>query len=512
MKILLSDQVKELDKYTIDNEPVHPISLMERAARVCADWIIPKFDIGDDFKVFSGPGNNGGDGLAIARLLADAGYYVEVFIIGKLSDLAEINHHRLMEQNKAKVFTLKTEDTFPVIDRRDIIIDCLFGSGLNRPLEGIYAKLVNHLNDSSASIISIDIPSGLLAEDNSKQQRISKDKKGAYTYENVIKAKYTLTLEMPFLSFFFADVSPHVGEWHILPIGLHKGYLESVRANNFYVTKQLIKEQLFERHKFSHKGNYGHALLISGSYGKMGAPVLASRACLRAGVGLLTTHVPRLGYQIIQTAVPENMTSIDNSEYIFTIVPEDVSKYDTLAIGPGIGTEKETVNALNQLLDNFHKPIIFDADAINILAANKELLEKVPENSIFTPHPKELERLIGKTDNYYERNQLQIEFSKKYSSVVLLKGAYSSIICPDGSCYFNSTGNPGMATAGTGDVLTGIILGLLSQGYDSKWATLIGVYLHGLSGDIAVEKFGEDSLISSDIIDQLGQAFLNTRH
>lgn len=506
MKILHPDQLRKLDVYTIENEPVHSINLMERAAKVCAEWIDKNIEIEGEVKIFAGPGNNGGDGLAIARMLADKGYTVSVFTIGKLSDDAIINYNRLIDQNKTKAFTITSHETFPIINENELIVDALFGYGLSRPLDGLPAQLVTYINQSKAKIVAIDIPSGLFAEDNSSQKLGDKDTNGDYTYENVIRANYTLTLELPFLSFFFANIDPHVGEWFVLPINLHKGFLKGLETNNYYLTTDYIKNRIKRRKKFSHKGNYGHALLIAGGLGKTGAAIMAAKACLRTGIGLITTHIPKCGYSPLHAALPESMISADSDQNFFSEVP-DLENYNVIGIGPGIGTNEKTAKALKELLGKADIPMVFDADAINILGKNRDWIKNVPEGSIFTPHPKELERLIGKSDNYYHRNEQQLEFARKYNVYVILKGAHTSITCPDGIFYYNSTGNPGMATGGTGDVLTGIILSLLAQGYESRDAARIGVFIHGLAGDIAAEKYTQQSMMAHDIIKNLGEAF-----
>jgi len=498
MKILRSDQVREVDAYTIKNEPVLSIDLMERAALACTNWIANKYGTDTCFKIFVGPGNNGGDGLAIARMLADRNYKVEVFIVKiteKLTGDSLVNYERLIKQNKVKVVFIKDDDKLPEIGTNNIILDGLFGSGLTRPLKGLAAKVVNYLNKSKADIIAIDIPSGLFGENNSGND-----------FENIIKAKYTLSFQFPGLSFFFPESGSYVGEWQVLPIGLHEGFIEKVKTNYFFISKKYIKPNIIKRQKFAHKGNFGHALLISGSYGKMGAAVLASAACLRTGIGLITVHIPKLGYDIMQTAIPEAMISIDQSDEVFTKLP-DINPFNAIGIGPGIGVDIITQSAIKDILNQVKVPLVIDADALNILSENKNWLSDVPANSIFTPHPKEFERLEGKSKNHYSQNLKQIEFAKKYNIYLVLKGAHTSIACPDGTCYFNTTGNPGMATAGSGDVLTGIILSLLGQGYSSKNAAIIGVYLHGLAGDLAMEETGEESLIAGDITQKLGKAF-----
>jgi ADP-dependent NAD(P)H-hydrate dehydratase / NAD(P)H-hydrate epimerase len=502
MKILNAEQVKKLDLYTIKNEPILSINLMERAARVCTEWIKNKFEDRVPVSVFVGPGNNGGDGLAIARMLADLGYNIRVYICGnKLSSDSLFNYERLLIQKLTYIKFIISEEDFPRLKSNELIIDALFGSGLARPLHGLFAEIVQFINRSDSAVISIDIPSGMFSEDNSK---LTKCLDGGVV--EAIRATYTLSLELPFLSFMFPDSQHHTGEIHILPIGLNQTYLNEIETIYNYVDFNFVSGLLIKRHKFDHKGNFGHALIIAGSYGKMGAAVLASKACLRAGVGLLTVHVPVIGYEIMQTAVPEAMVCIDESESTFCNSDKQVS-YTTIGIGPGIGTKKSMVELLDKLLVNSKRPLVIDADAINILSANKEMLVKLPKDSILTPHPGEFKRLVGETDNYFNKLETQINFSVQYKVYVILKGANTIITTPDGNCYFNSTGNPGMATGGSGDVLTGIVTSLLAQGYTSLNASILGVYLHGLAGDIAAQKFGQQALIAGDIIDCLGEAY-----
>lgn len=502
MKILNSAQVKELDAYTIKNEPILSINLMERAAGACSDWITDKFTGKPGIKVFAGPGNNGGDGLAIARMLAKKDYTVDVFMKStQLSKDAQINYDRILQQGLINVSILNSENDLPKINESDIIIDALFGSGLSRPVEGFYAKIINYINNSKARIVSIDIPSGFFSEDNSGFKKTSKG-----TYKNVVQANYTLSLELPFLSFFFPDAQPHVGEWFCLPIGLSKDYLSALNSDNEYITRNMITKTVKKRNKFDHKGTYGHALLIAGSYGKMGAAILAAKACLRTGVGLLTTHFPVSGYDIMQTAVPEAMVCIDESGNRFCKSDEQ-DLYQAIGIGPGIGQKQATLNSLIGVLNNAKKPVVLDADALNLLSKNKDLYDLIPKDSILTPHPGEFKRLAGNSTSYFEQYQKQITLAKEQKLIVILKGAHTAIALANGKCYFNSTGNPGMATAGSGDVLTGILTSLLAQGYEPDKAAIFGVYLHGLAGNLAAKKTSMQSLIAGDIIDNLGKAF-----
>ncbi len=305
----------------------------------------------------------------------------------------------------------------------------------------------------------------------------------------------------------FPQNYPYVGEWETVSIGLNKKFIWKASTNNYYITKDLIKNVLRIRGKFDHKGTYGHGLIVGGSYGKMGAVILAAQACLRSGAGLVSVHIPKCGYEILQTSLPEVMISIDSSQEYFSFLPKNLGIYTAIAVGPGIDTKKQTQKALLSLIKSVKNPLIIDADGINILANNKDQLKHLPENSVLTPHPKEFERLVGKTKNDFDRNNLQVAFAKKHKIFLILKTAHTAIACPDGTCYFNSTGNPGMATAGSGDVLTGILCGLLTQGYTPLETSVLGVYLHGLAGDIAANADAEQSLIASDIIEHLGEAF-----
>ncbi|OFX89553.1 MAG: hypothetical protein A2W99_14615 [Bacteroidetes bacterium GWF2_33_16] len=503
MKIFRSSQIREIDHFTIQNEPIKSIDLMERAASTITQWIIQNIEKTKKYLVFVGPGNNGGDALVVARQLFIQNYIIEVYIIRISEDLSpdcEINLNRIKKDTTIKIKEIYSQKDFPLIQENSIIIDGIFGSGLTRKTDGIASETIRFINNSKVEVISIDIPSGLFGEDNSENNS-----------ESIIKADYTLTLQFPKLSFFFPENQGYVKKWIILPIGLHPTIINSTETPFFYIQNDYIKDHLKIRQKFSHKGTYGHVLLISGSYGKMGAAILGARACLRTGIGLATVHIPKLGYQIIQTALPEAMTSIDQSELIFSGI-NNPNDYTAIGIGPAIGTKPNTIKGFTSLLNDYLNPLVIDADGLNILSKHKELINKIPEHSILTPHPKEFERLVGKWKNDYERLQMQIEFAVKNKLFLVLKGANTSIACPDGTCYFNSTGNPGMATAGSGDVLTGIILSLLGQGYDSKFAAIIGVYLHGLAADIAIETIGEEALIASDIIENLGKAFLKIKH
>ncbi len=498
MKILPIENIREADAYTIKHEPIADIDLMERAATQLFEWISREIDSSHPVKTFCGLGNNGGDGFAVSRMLANAGYKVIVFVVcysDKMSPSCKTNYERIKNTKNATIIKLYENDEQPGLEKNDIIIDAIFGSGLKRPVKGFIATVIDNINKSRASVISIDAPSGFFCDTTNTTND------GA-----IIEANATLTFQFPKYGFLFPENENFAGNWQVLPIGLHPDFINDVKVDSFLIESSEPIGIRKMRTKFSHKGTYGHGLLISGGYGKMGAAVLGSKAALRAGAGLITTHIPAKGYTILQTSVPEAMVSIDIDERIFSEVP-DLSKYNTIAVGPGIGTDKQTAKALKLLIQNTDIPIIFDADAINILAENKTWISFIPQNSIFTPHPKEFERLIGKSSDDFERNKMQREFSIKHNCFVILKGAHTAITTPAGNCYFNTTGNPGMATGGSGDVLTGILLGLLAQGYSPFETSLLGVYIHGLAGDIVVDNMGYEALIAGDIIANIGGAY-----
>lgn len=500
MKILSAKQIKEADAYTIKNEPITALKLMDRAADELNNWLIvnikPHMRI--IYTFFCGVGNNGGDGLEMARVLRERKFGVKVYIVEFSKTYSpEFAHNlkRLEEVNITPIF-LTQENTDFELDEKTEIVDAIFGTGLSKPTDGFVAEIIQKINALKRQVISIDIPSGLFADSNKENKS-----------KAIIKATYTLTLQQPKLSLLYPENHQYVGDFEVIDIRIHPTFLKEVNTNYFYTTYQEIMYSIPKRPKFSHKGNFGHALLICGSKGKMGAAVLAAKSCLKSGTGLITVLVPKIGLDVLQITVPEAMC-ITTSEKNYINELSNLSHYSSIGIGCGIGTEKQTQNALKLLIQNSKSPLVIDADAINILSENKTWLAFLPPSSILTPHPKEFERLTGKWDNDEERLTLQIELAQKHQIYVVLKGANTSIACPDGNVFFNSTGNSGMATAGSGDVLTGIITGLLAQGYTPKLAAIIGVYLHGFAGDEALKKEGEVALTASDIIEHIHHFFL----
>lgn len=496
MKILSSAQIRELDAYTISHEPVASIDLMERAAASFVDWFMAKFPQSDSpIYIFCGPGNNGGDGLAIARLLSYAFYEVELYLCAistKQSADFQTNLKNLPKFNSIPITNVSDGDSLPPLPPSGILIDALLGTGISRPLEGYWADFVAHLNQFSGTKIAVDLPSGLNAD--------------ACTKNKTFCADYTFSFEFPKLAFLLPENDHRVGEWAFDSIGLHPEKIQSLETPNYYLQQTDVQAWVKKRTRYAHKGIYGHALLIAGSQGMMGAALLSGRAILRSGAGLLTIHAPACGYPILQMGLPEAMVSSDRHQFNFSEMPE-LAKYSAVGIGCGLGTKDFSIRGLDEFLGAIgQKPLVIDADALNIIAQQK-WQQRIPRGAILSPHPKEFSRLFGDAGDDFSRLELLRETAVKYGLYIIRKGAHSAIALPDGQIWFNSSGNPGMATAGSGDVLTGILTGLLAQGYNAEQACKLGVYLHGLAGDIAAAKLGHEALLASDIVDQIGAAF-----
>lgn len=491
LKILDTQQIRALDDYTIQHKSIASIDLMERACLAFVQWFVTRFDATKKIDVICGTGNNGGDGLGIARILHDWGYSVNVWIVqGSMKETEDfkINLGRMPEKIKVSKFT---DSSQPEVFSSHVLIDAIFGSGLSRSPEGIYERAIQSMNDCQAVRIAVDIPSGLFTDKHSKG--------------TIVHADYTVSFQMPKLAFLFPENNKYVGKWSTVDIGLDKNFIKEAKTSYYLLTPWSVKKILRQRSTFDHKGHYGHALMIAGSYGKMGACVLAARASLRAGVGLLTVHIPKTGYSILQSTVPEAMTSMDINNEVFSECPS-LDSYDVIGVGPGLGRAEETTTALKKVFVS-GKSMVVDADALNIISAHPALIQSIPARSILTPHPKEFERLVGPWKDDFERLEKQIRLAKETKCTIILKGAHTSIATPEGDVYFNNTGNPGMATGGSGDVLTGILTGLFAQKYSADETAILGVYLHGLAGDIAAHEKGVNSLIASDLIDFLPAAF-----
>ena len=498
MKIFNSKQLHEWDRFTIENAPIKSIDLMEKAAQQIARSVMDEWPSRPPVMVFAGPGNNGGDALATARILSEKGYEVTAYLFNignKLSEDCKTNRDRL----SAKVNFVEVTKEFdpPQLEAGMLVIDGLFGTGLSKPLSGGFASLVKYINQSPATIVSIDMPSGLMCEDNTHNIHV-----------NIVRADLTLTLQQKKICFFLADTQQYLGRLKVLDIGLSDDYVKQTGTDFETLDANDVKRLFLPRDEFAHKGSMGSALIIAGSQGMAGAAILTTRACLRSGAGKVTVHTPRQNYAVMQMSVPEALVQLDNDPEAFSD-SVDAEDYDALGIGPGLRQAESTAIALIGQLRRTKSPIVVDADALNILASHRAWMQQLPKEIILTPHPKEMERLDGNHTNSsdYELLCQAREISEHLKAYIILKGHYSALCLPDGKVFFNTTGNSGMATAGSGDVLTGIITGLLARGYQQADACRIGMYLHGLAGDMAVSDIGKESLIASDIIQYLPQAF-----
>lgn len=493
MKILNTKQIKALDAFTIEHEPITSIDLMERACEAFVTWLTERYHAGNKIGIVCGTGNNGGDGLGIARLLKECGYAVKVWIVrGEVAESADFKLNLSRIAGKIEINEIISDADKGLFTNLDILIDGIFGSGLSRPAQGIYKQAIACINASDALRMAIDIPSGLMAD--------------AHSQGEIVKAHITITFQLPKLAFLMPGNHQYVGQWLMVDIGLRKDFIQKEQTPYIFLQRKNIRKLLKRKSTFDHKGSNGKALLVCGEIGKMGAAVLSSRGALRAGVGLLTIHAPRCGYTILQTAVPEAMVSIDKEENLISDVL-DIDSVNAIGIGPGIGTQASTLQALSSLLRKSKVPLVIDADALNLIAENRELLNVIPAGSILTPHPKEFERLVGSWLDDFSKLELLKTLAKEINGIVILKGAYTAIASPTGKIFFNSTGNPGMAKGGSGDVLTGVLTGLLAQGYEALEASKIGVFIHGMAGDMAARDLSEEGIISSDIIEYLPHTF-----
>ncbi len=499
MKIFSSAQIKSADQFTILHEPILSVDLMERAGERLTEELLLIFPKTKQYVVFIGPGNNGGDGLVMARLLKQKNREVRAFILDttNFSEELKINIERYKATGNELIYLRESDDIKKINEPKEtLFIDALFGSGLNRPLEGLAKELVIQLNNAPNFKVSVDIPSGLSADVDHKSN-----------VENTVRANLTLTIQFPKLSFFFSENEPFVGNWKVVDIQLNREFIEQEETLYYALEEKMISDLIRPRNSFAHKGSFGHAFICAGSKGKIGAAILSAKAALRTGCGLLTLQVPSAAAVEVHSKFPEAMVVADENEDHIATPVKNITNYHAIGFGPGIDKNPATAHVLKQLVQNASQPLVIDADGLNILSENKTWLAFVNGSTILTPHPGEFDRLTQKHLTGFERFTTQVAFSKKHGVYVVLKGHHTSITTPGGLCFFNTTGNNGMATAGSGDVLTGIITSLCAQGYSPLHAALLGVYLHGYAGDMAAEKLSKTSLIASDIIDHIPDFF-----
>lgn len=498
MKIFTSQAIHELDKATCEAQQISSIDLMERAAELVTDELNSRFVPAQRFVVMAGPGNNGGDALAVARMLIERGYKkVEVFLFnvtGKLSHDCDEERKKLITIDGVDFTEVQQVFNPPYLSDKDVVIDGLFGSGLNKPMMGGFASIARYFNESGAYVVSIDLPSGLFGEWNSM-----------VNYRDIVHANLTLAFQLPRLSFFFEENYDVLGEWKLLDIELDQAKIKELDSDYRLVETKNIRPLLHKRLPFTGKRDYGSAILFSGSTGMMGAAVMCARAALKSGAGLVTVHGPKGGLNIVQTAVPEAMYEPDRNEHFITDMRLH-HEHQAIAIGSGLGTHEETIKALEALLQTGASPLVLDADALNCISSRPSMLTLLPSKTIITPHIGEFDRLFGEQRSSEDRLKTAVEMARKYNIIIVLKGHYTATIRPTGKVYINPTGNPGMATAGSGDVLTGVIAAFLAQGYVPEHAATIGVFVHGLAGDIAAEKVGEFGMTAMDIASNIGKA------
>ena len=493
MKLIKGNDFKHWDLYTMENEPIISIDLMERASEAFVNRFLEQYFNQEIYvDIICGRGNNGGDGLAIARILRSLFYDVNVYILDYLQEPTSdfiVNLNRLERLGDVPIHHVM--DRQPELRKDSVIIDAILGTGINKQVAGLLEDCIHYINSLPNDIVSVDMPSGLPTD--------------GICIGTAIHSTLVITFQLPKLSFFLRENDPFCSKWDVVDIGLLTGFLGTIDNDNYLIDEALIRKIHKARSKHSHKGTYGHALIVAGSEGKIGAAILSTEACLRAGAGLVTTCVPECGREIIHETIPEAMV-LSKGYNCFNGIIEDLDNY-TIGLGPGLGTHEKTIHSLELLFENVSSPMVVDADGLNILAYRKEFLMNLPKGSILTPHYKEFQRLFGEVSSEMEMINNASEVAQKYGWIIVLKGAFSRIVTSEGAHYINTTGNPGMATAGSGDVLTGIITGLLAQGYNSVEAAVLGVYIHGLAGNLAIKRQSVESLIARDLIRNLGKAF-----
>lgn len=497
MKLIPVSEIRKVEAITIDKQNITSTDLMERASTAFSGWFKNKCGNTDrTVLVVCGQGKNGGDGLAIARQLSQSGYTVKIWIVragSKVDNDFLLMYEKLPVRQINEILQINEETPLPDIAPGTVIIDALFGTGLNRRVEGLPLRMIQYINQSGCEVFSVDIPSGMPAD-------------GLAGWP-VVQSTHTLAFEFAHRAFYLKEHQEFIPDWEVVSIGLDPLAIQYAPTHCYTIDRTFVETLLKPRTRFSHKGTYGHAGIAAGSKGKYGAGILSATACLKAGAGLVTLHTTAEAAPAVHAHIPEIMVSASGDDYVH-VFPQEAS-YDALAFGPGLGVHAATAQAFTEWITTAQKPVVLDADALNILALHKEKLAFLPKGSILTPHPGEFERLFGASVNSQVQQDLQVKLSSSLKVYIVLKQAYTTISTPEGELYYNTTGNPGMATAGSGDVLTGILTSLLAQGYTPLESCLAGVYIHGLAGDLAAREVGMPSLVASDIIRHLSKAFLD---
>jgi hydroxyethylthiazole kinase-like uncharacterized protein yjeF len=531
MKVVTTEEMRKIDRETIEGFGVPSVVLMERAGLAVSSKI-KELVSRKRVIIVSGSGNNGGDGLAVARNLHNEGWDVKVFLAARPEDL---KRDALIQYKAAVKFGVDIKpikelltNYSSLIARHSIIVDAILGTGLSKNVSGMLSDVIKLINKSNRPVFSVDIPSGI-SSDNGQ------------VLGEAVKAEYTVTFGLPKRGHLLYPGAEYSGKLFIEDIGFPKELLRSEKCNVELLEKNAVSALIHERHSYSHKGDYGHVLVVAGSRGKTGASLMAARACLRTGAGLVTIGIPESLADVFQSRVTEEMTLILPDKGDGTLSEKASNKIldflnktaDLLAIGPGIGVSTETEKLMKVLIKNSSKPIVIDADGINSIEGEVEVFSKAKAPIILTPHPGEMARLLsqksetnpptppfakggqgGITIQDIEKDRINIatSFAKETGTYLILKGVPTIIAIPDGKAFINSTGNPGMATGGTGDVLTGMISGFLSQTMNPLLACILGVYMHGLAGNIAASEKGQHTMIATDIIDKIAAAFYSIKY
>ncbi|MCS7203093.1 MAG: NAD(P)H-hydrate dehydratase [Thermodesulfovibrio sp.] len=500
MKVVNSQEMTKIDSLTINQYGIPSFVLMERAALAVANHILKRKP--KDVVVIAGPGNNGGDGIALSRILKDKVRKIKVFLPFSEDKLSEDCKNQI---KIALNFGVPIVWSFPSekdLLEADFIVDAIFGTGLKRDIEGELRDFIERVNSLKKFIVSIDIPSGVSSDT-------------GQILGAAIKADLTITFGALKRGHLLYPGRDFVGQIFVEDIGFPKELLDEIKVH--IIDKDFAKTLVPPRPKYSHKGKYGHLLIVAGSVGKTGAALMTAKAALRSGSGLVTLAVPSIIDTVFQANVFEEMIlSLPSTAQTLSksAIPEILSfiidKANCVAFGPGVGVNEDIEEILKSIILQSPYPLVIDADGITVLSKIRDILKEAKSEIVLTPHPGELSRLINLSVKEIEKNRVDItkQVAEEFKVVVVLKGVPTVISNPEGLTFINTTGNPGMATAGSGDVLTGIIGSLIGQGVKSFYAAVLGVYLHGLSGDIASKDKGFHGLVAGDIIESIPKAFL----
>lgn len=499
MKIFTNDNIKAIERMSHESLKINEAEVARRMGEGSAGEIALRWRSSKHTVIFAGPGTNGAYALATARALMQQGFNPVIYLFNingkKLTTTCRAMRDELMDDfPEATLREVVREFNVPELNGTTLVIDGLFGSGLRAPLEGGFQSLVRYINESQATVVSLDVPSGMFPDWN--PHAIAR---------NIVHASLTLSVQFPHLAFFFSENAELVGEWRTIDVGMSREAVAATPTPYHLVEMPEVSHLLKPRKEFSSKADYGNAIIFAGSQGMMGASIFAALGALRAGVGKLTMHVPQCGVDVMQTRVPEAMCLADASRAMLTDMTQ-VRPFNACGVGPGIGTSNATIAALEKLLKSSEHPMVIDADALNCIAESPNLLNFVPKLSVLTPHAGEFDRLFGQHTGDEARVHKALEMSRHYNILIVLKGRYTALIRPDGKVYFNSSGTPALATPGSGDVLTGVITGLMAQGYKPEVSALLGVFVHGRAGELAADVQGLYGVLASDVANAVGMA------